>query len=106
MRNGKMSHPVVLITGALSGIGRASGPLSTASHAGSRAQAARKAVIQRLHNLAATRALAVKHQAVLVEAGFLSNPQEAKKLKNPNYLKFLSWSIAKGIEDFIAKEKL
>lgn len=42
--------------------------------------------------------------AVLVETGFLSNPSEAKKFKNPNYIKFLAWSIAKGIEDYIEHE--
>ena len=39
--------------------------------------------------------------AVLIEAGFLSNSAEAKKLNNPNYIRFLSWSIAKGIDDYV-----
>jgi N-acetylmuramoyl-L-alanine amidase len=43
--------------------------------------------------------------AVLVEAGFLSNPEEAKKLKNPNYIRFLAWSIAKGIDDYVQERK-
>lgn len=38
--------------------------------------------------------------AVLVEGGFLSNQEEAKKLKNPNYLRFLAWSLAKGIDEY------
>lgn len=41
--------------------------------------------------------------SVLIEVGFLSNPREAKRLRNANYIKFLGWSIAKGIEDFIEK---
>jgi len=43
--------------------------------------------------------------AVLVEAGFLSNPEEAKKIKNPHYLRFIGWSIAKGISDFVEKKQ-
>jgi len=39
--------------------------------------------------------------AVLVEVEFLSNPNEAKKLSNKNYIELLSWAIAKGVEDHI-----
>jgi N-acetylmuramoyl-L-alanine amidase len=42
--------------------------------------------------------------AVLVEGGFFSNVQEAKKLSNPKYLNTLSLAIAKGIDDFIQNE--
>jgi N-acetylmuramoyl-L-alanine amidase len=42
--------------------------------------------------------------AVLVEGGFLSNAEEARKLRNPGYIRFLAWSIAKGIDDFIRKK--
>lgn len=38
--------------------------------------------------------------AVLVEGGFLSNQEEARKLKNPHYLRFLAWSLAKGIDEY------
>lgn len=38
--------------------------------------------------------------AVLIEGGFLSNQEEAKKLKSPHYVRFLAWSIAKGIDDY------
>jgi N-acetylmuramoyl-L-alanine amidase len=41
--------------------------------------------------------------AVLVEAGFLSNIEEAKSLRNPHYIRLISWSIAKGIDDFAKK---
>ena len=39
--------------------------------------------------------------AVLVEAGFLTNRAEAIRLKDPNYLKFLAFSIALGIEEYL-----
>ena len=39
--------------------------------------------------------------AVLIEAGFLSHNEEAARLKNPAYLQQLSYSIAKGIENFL-----
>lgn len=42
--------------------------------------------------------------AVLVECGFLSNAEEARKLRNPGYIRFLAWSIAKGIDDFVRKK--
>jgi N-acetylmuramoyl-L-alanine amidase len=42
--------------------------------------------------------------AVLVECAFLSNPEEAKKLRSSQYINFLGWAIAKGIDDFIKKE--
>lgn len=42
--------------------------------------------------------------AVLVEAGFLSNREEARKLKSPSYIRFIAWAIAKGIDDFVKKD--
>ena len=42
--------------------------------------------------------------AVLVEGGFLSNPQEAKRLKNPRYIRILALSIARGIDEFMKKQ--
>ncbi|HXF28665.1 MAG TPA: N-acetylmuramoyl-L-alanine amidase, partial [Chlamydiales bacterium] len=46
-----------------------------------------------------------KMPAVLVEGGFLSNFEEAKKLKNHRYINSLSLSIARGIDDFIRSMK-
>lgn len=39
--------------------------------------------------------------AVLVEGGFFSNVEEAKKLSNPKYINCLSLAIAKGIDDYV-----
>ena len=41
--------------------------------------------------------------AVMVECGFLSNPEETKKLKDDNYQRKLAFLIALGIMDFINK---
>ncbi len=46
-----------------------------------------------LNNIAAT--------GVLVEVGFLSNPQEEKKLADEAYQKKLAWAIFNGIANFI-----
>ncbi|MCE5293802.1 MAG: N-acetylmuramoyl-L-alanine amidase [Chlamydiales bacterium] len=43
--------------------------------------------------------------AVLIEGGFFSNTQEAKKLSNPHYIRTLSYAIAQGIDDFVQKSK-
>ncbi len=42
--------------------------------------------------------------ALLIECGFLSNPQEEKKLNEDDYQSRLSWAIADGIFDFFEKE--
>ncbi|MCL2514050.1 MAG: N-acetylmuramoyl-L-alanine amidase [Oscillospiraceae bacterium] len=42
-----------------------------------------------------------KKPAVLVECGFLSNPNETKLLKSEDYQKKLAFSIANGILDYI-----
>ena len=39
--------------------------------------------------------------AVLVEVGFLSNPQEARRLTDPDYQQRLAETLAAGIEDFL-----
>ncbi len=39
--------------------------------------------------------------AVLVEVGFISNPQEARKLSTPSYQQAVAEGIARGILDFI-----
>ncbi len=43
--------------------------------------------------------------AVLIEGGFFSNIQEARKLSDPQYVRLLSYSIAQGIDDFIERER-
>ncbi|MGN0519500.1 MAG: N-acetylmuramoyl-L-alanine amidase [Candidatus Fimenecus sp.] len=42
-----------------------------------------------------------KKTAVLVECGFLSNPQETAKLKDENYQKQMAFSIALGILEYM-----
>ncbi len=44
-----------------------------------------------------------ENPAVMVECGFLSNPEETEKLKNENYQRKLALLIALGIMDFINK---
>lgn len=44
--------------------------------------------------------------AILVEGGFLSNEAELEKLKDPIYLKKLSWGIAKGIDHYLSDKKI
>jgi len=39
--------------------------------------------------------------AVLVEGGFFSNAEEAKKLSSPKYCNSLAFAIAKGIDDYM-----
>ncbi|MDR2561406.1 MAG: N-acetylmuramoyl-L-alanine amidase, partial [Holophagales bacterium] len=39
--------------------------------------------------------------AVLVEVAFISNPQEAAKLRNPLFLKSAADAIAKGVQSYI-----
>ncbi|MBJ7449402.1 MAG: N-acetylmuramoyl-L-alanine amidase [Parachlamydiales bacterium] len=39
--------------------------------------------------------------AVLVEGGFLSNPQERQKLKDHRYLEALAWGVACGIDNYL-----
>ena len=45
--------------------------------------------------------IGTKVPAVLVEVGFISNPQEGKKLMTKAYQRQLAISIAKGIEQYI-----
>ncbi len=44
--------------------------------------------------------------AVLVEGGFLTNEGERDKIKDPAYLKQISWGIAKGIDDFLSAKAM
>ncbi len=39
--------------------------------------------------------------AILIEAGFLSNPHECERIHDPQYLRQLSWGIAKGIDKYL-----
>lgn len=41
--------------------------------------------------------------AVLVECGFLSNPQEEEKLNNPSYQQDVAWSIYVGLERYFKR---
>jgi N-acetylmuramoyl-L-alanine amidase len=41
--------------------------------------------------------------AVLLEAGFVNNPEEAKRLADPAYLKDIAQGIYTGITGFIAR---
>lgn len=45
-----------------------------------------------------------KMPAILIEAGFLSNPQERDKIKQESYLCYMGWAIAKGIDSYLEKE--
>ena len=49
---------------------------------------------------------AVHIPAVLVEAGFLSNPEEARKLANKDYQKKVAATIYRGILRFVAGETI
>ena len=42
--------------------------------------------------------------AIIVECGFLSNPQEAALLSDDKYQKKMSSAIAQGISEYIQKE--
>lgn len=50
-------------------------------------------------NLAVVRE--TKMPAILVEAGFLSNPHEREKLKDPNHQRAIAWGIAKGVDHYL-----
>ena len=49
--------------------------------------------------------LHVKSPIVIVECGFLSNPQEAKSLADPVYQDRLAWTIHMGIMEFLNSGK-
>ena len=44
-----------------------------------------------------------KMAAILVEGGFLSHPGERRKLKDPQYIQYLAWGIARGIDHHFEK---
>lgn len=41
--------------------------------------------------------------AILVECGFLSNPEEEKKINDEDYQSRLAWAIAESIEEYLKK---
>ncbi len=41
--------------------------------------------------------------AILIEAGFLSNALERDRIKDPEYMRFLAWGIARGIDSYLSK---
>lgn len=45
-----------------------------------------------------------KMPAILIEAGFLSNPEERAKIKEEAYLCYLGWGIARGIDSYFEKK--
>ena len=38
--------------------------------------------------------------ALLIECGFLSNPEEEKKLNNEEYQNKIAWAIAEAIDEY------
>ncbi len=71
-----------------------------------------KAVLDRVITATGAKSRGIKHgnyavirknkvPAILVEGGFLSNSEELEKLKDPAYLKKVSWGITQGIEDYL-----
>ena len=49
--------------------------------------------------------LHVNAPSVIVECGFLSNPQEARKLESEAYQDRLAWTLHMGIMEFLNKKK-
>lgn len=39
--------------------------------------------------------------AILIEGGFLTHPEELAKIKDPDYLKKISWGVTQGIERYL-----
>lgn len=46
-----------------------------------------------------------KMPAILIEGGFLSNPQERNRIKEKEYRTYLAWGIARGIDFYLDKKK-
>lgn len=46
-----------------------------------------------------------KMPAILIEAGFLSNPKERKKIQDSKYLQQLAKSIAHGVDNYLKRHK-
>jgi N-acetylmuramoyl-L-alanine amidase len=43
--------------------------------------------------------------AILVEGGFLSNEEELRKIKDPEYLKQIAWGISQGIDGYLSGQR-
>ncbi len=50
-------------------------------------------------NLAVTRE--TRMPAILIEGGFLTNPQEREQLRNTRYLDRIAWGVAQGVHQYI-----
>ncbi len=46
-----------------------------------------------------------KMPAILIEGGFLSNPAERERLKDPQYCRFMALGIAKGIDRYFEAQR-
>lgn len=46
-----------------------------------------------------------KPVSIIIEGGFLSNPQEAKKLETEEYQDKIAWTVAMGILQYLNREK-
>lgn len=46
-----------------------------------------------------------KMPAILVEGGFMTNPEEMQKIKDAAYIKKLAWAIASGIKQYLQVNK-
>lgn len=46
-----------------------------------------------------------KMPAILIEAGFLSNPQERDKIKDPEYRCYLAYAIARGVDGYLSSHR-
>jgi N-acetylmuramoyl-L-alanine amidase len=57
----------------------------------------------KLGNLAVVRE--TKMPAILIEGGFLSNPTEREKIKDPRYRSNLAWGIARGVDHYLCLKK-
>lgn len=44
--------------------------------------------------------------AILIEGGFLTNPNELASIKDPTYLKKLAWGAAQGIDQYLKARQL
>jgi N-acetylmuramoyl-L-alanine amidase len=44
-----------------------------------------------------------KMPAILVEGGFMTNPNELNKIKDPEYMKKIALSISQGVKDYLGK---
>jgi N-acetylmuramoyl-L-alanine amidase len=44
-----------------------------------------------------------KMPAVLIEGGFLTNPEEMERIKNPQYIKQIAWGIAQGVDRYLTR---